>query len=315
MHRQREETLRRRDAPQRFDRRQALQQAMHQSPAQERRAAIIAERRACRRLLSLRLRGRERPWRCRLGRRRQRAPIRQQRLRSRLDLCALGALRLALLLMPQTQPVAIPSRQAGKLFFREGERHRAGIAQASADQRMPDCLAAASVSSASRRYRADPRRASSRHRASGDIPDRACVRAASSAAWAARGGASRATIHSGSVIPGAPLAALPKDRRRLHRHLQRVGQEDDRRFETLGAMHGENAHLVARALVEIALDLDRAGRRASAGNPAASGTCDALVSEREPRGTRRADRRLRARAGRASRVRPPRAPSTSAKSS
>ena len=63
-------------------------------------------------------------------------------------------------------------------------------------------------------------------------------------------------------------------------HLQRVRQEDDRRLQALGAVHGEDADLVAAALVEIALHLGLAG-----GEPVEKalerGLVHALISERQ----------------------------------
>src|SRR4051794_40101515 len=55
----------------------------------------------------------------------------------------------------------------------------------------------------------------------------------------------------GTVVPQHAAAPV----RKLHR----IGQKDYWRFETLGAVHGQNAQFVALTLAEIALDLDVAG--------------------------------------------------------
>src|SRR6185312_14922055 len=72
----------------------------------------------------------------------------------------------------------------------------------------------------------------------------------------------------------------PEQGRGLTRHLQRVRKEDDRRLQPFGAVHGEDTHLVAPALLEVALDLGL-----SSGEPMQKalqrGSMHALIGERQ----------------------------------
>ncbi len=85
-----------------------------------------------------------------------------------------------------------------------------------------------------------------------------------------------------AIVTGRPQRQPvpgPQHARHLGRHLQRVGQEDDRRLQALGAVHRQDAHLVAPALVEIALHFDVA-RREPLQKALERGSVPPLIGER-----------------------------------
>ena len=81
-------------------------------------------------------------------------------------------------------------------------------------------------------------------------------------------------------LPQWQLVIAPQHRHLLVGDRHRIGQKDDRRFEALGAVHGQDADLVARAGREVALDLGVGGRQ-PAQKPLQRRHMLALIGERQ----------------------------------
>ena len=62
-------------------------------------------------------------------------------------------------------------------------------------------------------------------------------------------------------LEGQAIALAPQQRHLAVGQLHRVRQEHDRRFEPLGAVHGQDPNLVVLSFAEIALHLDVAGHQ------------------------------------------------------